>query len=647
MDLRNIFTRNKLEEEKPLLLQQGEGFSEQESVLPVKKPIDDKAVRKATEILNKYKAGKAHLEQRIIANEEFWKMRQWSNGVGGARVENGTKQYNVNSTPWLHSCVESRHADTMDSYPTCNFLPRQQDDEAEAKRLASIVPVILAQNDFEETYSDVARYTLKQGGGVYGVFWDASAHNGLGDIGVAKVDLINLFWEPGINDLQKSANVFLTSLVDNKLLEQRYHQTKNKLGGKGITIARYLYDDTVNTDDKSVVVDWYYHTEYNGKRVLHYCKYVNDIVLFASENEPQYAEGYYHHGMYPFVGQSLYPVEGTPFGYGLTDIGRATQLQIDLLNKAIVDNATEGARPRYMQKNGSGINAEEFNDPTQRIVHVEGPLDEDHLRPIVTADLPSIYVTFYNNKIEELKYCTANQDANNGVAPSGVTAASALAALAETAGKNARNSNKAFHRAYKEVIYQVVELMRQFYDQPRMFRIAADAVRNEYMVYTNQGLVPQQQTLAGADMGFRKPEFDIDVTVEKENPYQRMEHNELMLQFYNLGIFNPQNAEVSISLLENMDFDGKQDLIDQVRMKGSMFQTLLQFQQLALELAKQSDPALAERIAQAIMQTDQGLTAQMGVGITANNGELMPNLEEEHPFVEKSRAQVRESTQPR
>lgn len=644
MDLKNIFTRKRVQAEKPLLLQEEERMPDAEKELPMKLPVDKKSIRKATEILNKYKAGKARFEERLIANEEFWKMRQWSSGVGGARIENGTASYRVQSTPWLHSCVESRHADVMDSYPTCNFLARQKDDETEAKRLSAIVPVILAQNNFEETYSDVARYTLKQGGGAYGIFWDSTAHNGLGDVGIRKVDLINLFWEPGINDLQKSANIFLTALVDDILLEQRYPQTKNKLGGKGITVAKYLYDDTVSTDGKSVVVDWYYHTEYNGKRVLHYCKYVNDVILFASENEPQYEEGYYHHGLYPFVTQSLYPVEGTPFGYGLTDVGRDTQLQIDLLNKAIVDNATEGARPRYMQKMDNAINETEFNDPTKRIVHVEGDLDETHVRQIVAADLPGIYVTFLNNKIEELKYCTANQDANNGVAPSGVTAASALAALQETAGKNARNSNKAFHRAYKSMIYQIVELIRQFYDQPRMFRIATDALQNEYMVYTNEGLVPQQQTLAGNDMGFRKPEFDIDITVEKANPYQKMEHNELMLQFFNLGIFSPQNADLALSLLQNMDFDGKEDLMDQIRQKGTMFQTLVQFQQIALQLAQQADPALAEQIGQAILQTNQGLTTQLG-SLTGGGGSLMPNLKKEHPFVEKSREQARASTQ--
>jgi hypothetical protein len=33
-------------------------------------------IRKDSETLRKYKEGKARLEQKIIANEEFWKLRQ-------------------------------------------------------------------------------------------------------------------------------------------------------------------------------------------------------------------------------------------------------------------------------------------------------------------------------------------------------------------------------------------------------------------------------------------------------------------------------------------------------------------------------------------------------------------------------------------
>ena len=40
-----------------------------------KAPIGAEQVRKFTEILMKYKTGKAHTEQRVIAAENWWKLR--------------------------------------------------------------------------------------------------------------------------------------------------------------------------------------------------------------------------------------------------------------------------------------------------------------------------------------------------------------------------------------------------------------------------------------------------------------------------------------------------------------------------------------------------------------------------------------------
>ena len=611
--------------------------------IPIKKAVDEKTLRKAIETLNKYKAGKAKLEKRLIAHEEFWKMRQWTSKVGEAVLENGRNPlYKVHSTPWLHSCVESRHADAMDSYPTCNFLPRQKDDEAEAKRLSSIVPVILAQNDFEDTYSRVSRDLLNHGGGIFGVFWDPTKHNGLGDVAIKRIDALSLYWEPGVANIQDSANVFFVSLADNEYLNHKYPQTEHKLGSGGQSTAKYLYDDTIDLSNKSLVVDWYYHRMVNGRKVLHYCQFVEDVVLFATENESGYEEGYYHHGQYPFVMMSLFPIEGSPFGYGLVDVGQSTQLQIDILNKAIVDNAAEGARPRYWKSETSQVNVKEFNDPTVRLVTVAGgPIDENHIRPITTSDLPGIYVTYLNNKIEELKFCTANQDVNNGVAPSGITAASALAALQETSGKAARNANRELHRGFKEAILQLIEHIRQFYDTPRQFRITPDGVASSYMQYTNENLIAQQQMLAGGDMGLRLPEFDIDVTVEKANPYKKMEHNELILQLYNLGIFNPQNTDQSLALLGHMDFDGKEDVISTVERNATMLEQLIQYQRIALELAQRVDPALAEQLAQAILNQ----SADVSAPLMTKPSEINVKTEKEHPFVERSRAQARASTQ--
>lgn len=223
--------------------------------------IGEETLRKANAILRKYKSGKTSLEQKVIENEQWWKLRHW-------RYINGGNDEFKPASAWLFSVIMNKHADGIEAYPEPNILPREENDRAEAVRLSAIIPAVLEQNDFEETYSDVLWQKLKTGTGVYGVFWDSSKLNGLGDIAVKKVDLLNIFWEPGITDLQQSGNIFTTELVDNEALENMYPSLRGSLKGNNLTTAKYIYDDNVDTTDKSVVVDWYYKKHKNGKSIL-------------------------------------------------------------------------------------------------------------------------------------------------------------------------------------------------------------------------------------------------------------------------------------------------------------------------------------------------------------------------------------------
>lgn len=353
--------------------------------------------------------------------------------------------------------------------------------------------------------------------------------------------------------------------------------------------------------------------------------------------------GLYDHGLYPFVTMPLYPVEGSLCGYGLTDIARDTQIQIDVLNKAITDNAVAGARPRYFIKNNGGVNEKEYMDLSKDMVHVEGSLNEDNMRAIDHKSLDAIYVNVLQQKIDEMKFITSNQDVNNGATPTGVTSGSAISALQEASGKNARSSNRAFHRAYREVCYLVLELIRQFYDTPRTFRIMGNSLQEEYVTYDNRGLKEQDMfNELGEKIGLRLPEFDIEVTSEKANPYKKMEINELALSFYNLGFFNPKLTDQALACLNMMDFTGKDEVMQKIQTNGTLQEMLLLYQQMALDFAYRLDPALAEQVAMQInQQYGGGMSApQLGGGIV--------NLDQdtsEHPFNTKARTQARQSTQ--
>ena len=217
-----------------------------DGALPVRPKIGAEELRRANGILKKYKEGKTRLEQRIIDNEQFWKLRHWEQMEKEGQGGNGGDPQPTSG--WLVNCILSKHADAMDCYPAPTVLPREPDDRQEAQRLSRILPVVLKKNQFKRTYSSAWWYKLKSGCAVYGVFWDGTKLGGLGDISVKRMDLLNLFWEPGVTDIQDSAHFFSTELVDNEKLLADYPQLEGKLGrGGAAQVSRYLYDDRVDT----------------------------------------------------------------------------------------------------------------------------------------------------------------------------------------------------------------------------------------------------------------------------------------------------------------------------------------------------------------------------------------------------------------
>ena len=534
----------------------------EQNLEPQRPRIGAEEVRRAADILRRYHAGKRQLEQRIIDNEQFWKLRHWQQmektGQGGNPADPQP------TSGWLVNCILSKHADAMDCYPEPTVLPREPGDREEARKLTRILPVILKKNGFKRTYSSAWWYKLKSGCAVYGVFWDAGKLNGLGDISIRRMDLLNLFWEPGVTDIQDSPHFFSTELQDREALEERYPQAKGKADRGGWTLSRYLYDDAVDTSGKVLVVDWYYHTRENGRRVLQYCKFVGDTVLYATENDPDMRNrGWYDHGRYPFVFDVLFPEEGTPAGYGYVDLCKSPQKQIDLMNQAILKNTLASATPRFFVRSDGAVNENEYADWTRPFVHTNGNLGSDSIAPIQTAGLDSVYVAILQSKIAEMKETAGNRDVANGGTAGGVTAATAIAALQEAGGKLSRNMIDDGYEAFSDVVTLCIELIRQFYSLPRQFRLLGVMGQEEFVSYDSRGLQPQAVD-DGVVSGYRVPEFDLEVSAQDENPYKTMEYNQLALQLFQMGFFRADMADQALRCLELMDFKNKDRLMSSI-----------------------------------------------------------------------------------
>ena len=621
-------------------------------------------LRRANAILKMYKHGKLHLEQRIIDNEQFWKLRHWEQmekeGQGG---NSGDPQP---ASGWLVNCILSKHADAMDCYPSPTVLPREPDDRQEAQRLSRILPVILKKNQFKRTYSSAWWYKLKSGCAVYGVFWDGGKLNGLGDISVKRMDLLNLFWAPGVTDIQQSPNFFSTELRDNDELLAAYPQLEGKLGRGDMALSRYLYDDTVDTSNKSLVVDWYYHTEVDGRKVLQYCKYVGETVLYATENDtrqpteaqfrgvdengapvmeevpcgPSMAQrGWYDHGKYPFVFDVLFPEEGTPCGYGYVDLCKSPQKQIDLMNQAILKNTLANATPRFFIRSDGAVNENEYADWTRPFVHTNGNLGSDSIAPIHAGSLDSVYVAILNNKIAEMKETAGNRDVANGGTASGVTAGTAIAALQESGGKLSRNMIDDGYEAFADVVTLCIELIRQFYELPRQFRLLGAMGTEEFISYDYRGLQPRMMD-DGVNVSYRVPEFDLEIGAEQESPYRTAEHNQLALQLFQMGFFRDDLADQALRCLELMEFKNKDQLARVISSGKTQASEIAALRQQLLQLAQIVDEAKGTHLAESLAAEQSG--GQVRASVSA-----MKAAQTAASAMERSRRQSREVVRPR
>ena len=546
-----------------------------------KPPVGAEEVARAEQILQKYKVGKAALDQRLVDNELWFRMGHWKNYQNP--MMEGKPQP---SSGWLFNSIANKHADAMDNYPAPNVLPRAPDDEQTARVLSSVLPVVLEQADYEQVYSDTWWRKLKQGTGVKGVFWDPEAHGGLGEIAIRPMNLLMLYWEPGVEDIQTSPNFFSLRMENTRQLETRWPQLKGH-SASVLDVPRFLHDGGLDTTEKSVVVDWYYKKpDAEGRVLLHYCKFCNGVVLYASENDPEYAgRGFYDHGQYPFVFDPLFVEEDSPAGFGYIDVMKECQTAIDRMNHAMDENVLLSSKQRYVLSDAAGVNEEELADFSRDIVHVVGRLGDDSFRPLQTTGLQGNSLSYRNSRIEELKEISGNRDMTQGGTAGGVTAASAIAALQEAGSKLSRDMLKSAYRAFAKECYLIIDLMRQFYDEERIFRIIGETGRSEFVHFSGAALRAQALPgVGGVELGSREPVFDIVVSAEKKSTFSRLSQNETAKECYQLGFFAPRNADAALAALEMMDFEGIEKVRQRVRQNGTLAQRLEQLQSQLVQL---------------------------------------------------------------
>ena len=498
-------------------------------------------VSSVTEILREYKRGKAELERRIDYEKNFWQ---------------NICSTDSQTSSWLFNSIVSKHADITDNMPSCTCLPREECDEKDASLLSQIIPIIVERCDFKGKYSDNSWNKLKYGAGIYGVFWNNALEEGIGDIDIRDIRLEDIFWEPGVRDIQDSKNLFLCRITDAETLKNTYPDLDlEKIKRGSDNLGSELYGSAFDSREKYVVVDRYYKKyDESGILRLHLCKFVGDKLLYCSENDEGCACGWYEHGKYPVVIDSLYPDEKNLHGFGVIAIAKNTQSSIDRIDKNIMEYADWSSKARFWAKKSLGVNERDFRDLSRSIVEVEGDIDEEKLQQIEIAKLDDMILDYRSFKIDELKETTGTRDFLQGGTTGGVVAATAIQRLQDSGAKYSRDGIEGSCRAYAQIISLVIELIRQFYDTPRYFRIKGECGDSKYIC--TSGILSDYTDTPSDGRLTRRPYFDLEISTTKKSTTYADNSNKFAKELYDSGAFKPENAKQTLIMLELMSFEG-------------------------------------------------------------------------------------------
>ncbi len=531
---------------------------------------------KAMRCFNIYKSDKEKLVQRIKDDERFYR-RSYQ-----ALSSTLNKKMTCN-TNFIFSSIENARADAIENYPTANILEREEGGGDIADKLSKIIPVQLEISEFEKAYSINTRNKLKYGTAIYGVFYNDKTD----DIDIKALDIQDVYVDMHISDIQESQFLFIVASIENDILKENYPEYSELFNGD-TTIKTNIADYTLY--DRTEVIDCYYK---KSDGTLHLMKICKNNIIEATEDMDGYENGLYNHGSYPVVFDVLYPEEHCPFGFGMIDIGKSTQVAIDKLDASITENIIKNNKVRYFAKEASGIDEKAFKDAEKEVVHIQS---ESGIQAIPTTHVSEYSLTHREYKKDELKELLANRDFQQGSTSGGVTSGSAIVALQQAGEKRSRSSQHDSYNCFKDIVKMVIELIRQFYNEPRKFRNTDEMGHKEFTsfssdeMYVQAGFHSEYDELNDIDYDvpvYVPIEFDIDVVPQKENPYQRETQNSTILSLWGSGFFLSGKEDEALTALKNMSFDGKEKLIQDIEERSVLQQQLMSMQQQIEQLSGQ------------------------------------------------------------
>ncbi len=531
----------------------------------------EELVNHAYTLFDEFKQAYESEWSRLETNEKYYLGKHWDN------MTSPEDDLPEPMTPIIQSTVENEMADIADNYPQAIIQPEAPEDQT----VADIVGALIRQNhdssNYRKEYMNYAHDIFVGGYGVQEAGYDVTANRGIGSGFIRYVNNHNILFDPQVVDLQLGRAVFKIMPQTIQWLESRYPDLVGKFSQDTFTLEE---DSELKYDEqKSVLLIEYWFKEWveegdNGHWAVHMAKMAGRQLLEDSRDEKP--EGYFSLGEYPFVVTPLFRRKNSCLGYGIPDLFGKMQQYSDKLDQIIMKNAAMSARNKILVTKQANFDVADLLD-WSRDVHVGDSLSGITWFP--TPPLPQYIIQQSGLMRETLKDESGANDFSRGNTASGVTAASAIAALQEMSSKRTRMVAMSIWEDYKTLVRYEIEFEREYNVLPREVLLTIDG---QQITATFESAIMERQSALGNDVPI---EFMISIKVERENRFTTTAHNELILQMVQMGVIQPTQA------LELMVFEGKETLLRKQMNQGPSPE------EQALMQAQEEQAALDEEIA--------------------------------------------------
>jgi hypothetical protein len=106
-----------------------------------------------------------------------------------------------------------------------------------------------------------------------------------------------------------------------------------------------------------------------------------------------------------------------------------------------------------------------------------------------------------------------------------------------------------------------------------------------FVQLSNAGLKDQVTGVdSGGEFMYRHPVFDLKIKAQKKNPFSKEAQNQLAIQLFQMGMFNPQMADAALAALALMDFEGIDEARERVAQGQTLFSQVQQLQEQLMQL---------------------------------------------------------------